>query len=559
MSTPRARARRPSTEGALALHLFTRLVPEPSWAPWRVLVKSIFGLPLTADELSIFQRLTGRTKPLVKRVREFWGICGRRGGKSRAMSAIAVWAACIPKYRLAPGEHGVVMLLAADRRQAGILKSYIAAMIRSIAELDAMLVTDNRESIELSNGIVIEVHTSSFRTIRGRTVVCAIEDELPFWPTDESSAEPDKEVLTALRPSLATTGGLLLCVSSPYGQRGALHAAFRDHFGRDDDADVLVVQAESRFLNATIPQAVVDQALADDAAAAGAEWLAQFRTDLESLLSREALDAVVVRGRFELAQQAGAGYAGFIDPSGGSSDSMTLGIAHRDAVGMPVLDLVLEIKPPFSPEDVVAEFAGVLKRYGLTKVTGDRYGGEWVSSSFDKAGIAYEASELTSSELYLELVPMVNSGSVELLDNPRLISQLGALERRVGRSGKDSIDHRPGAHDDLANAAAGALVYAVRSVGLKAPYPADFTSCRVWGLVSWAPNCFLLGGGVVSEDPACQDCPGFKVALAAFNDYRSRTPPEEWKTLPVYARGRFSENRFTSRHKFDRAIEVLGL
>ncbi|WP_148360629.1 hypothetical protein [Acidisphaera rubrifaciens] len=47
---------------------------------------------------------------------------------------------------------------------------------------------------------------------------------------------------------------------------------------------------------------------------------------------------------------------------------------------------------------------------------------------------------------------------MRLLDVPRLTAQLCALERRTARGGRDSIDHAPGAHDDLANAAAGALV-----------------------------------------------------------------------------------------------------
>ena len=40
----------------------------------------------------------------------------------------------------------------------------------------------------------------------------------------------------------------------------------------------------------------------------------------------------------------------------------------------------------------------------------------------------------------------------------RLVSQICSLERRVGRGGRDSIDHPVGAHDDVANAAAGALL-----------------------------------------------------------------------------------------------------
>ena len=62
------------------------------------------------------------------------------------------------------------------------------------------------------------------------------------------------------------------------------------------------------------------------------------------------------------------------------------------------------------------------------------------------------------SELYLALLPLLNSGKVDLLDNPRLVSQLCGLERRTARSGKDSIDHAPGQHDDIANAVAGACV-----------------------------------------------------------------------------------------------------
>jgi len=53
-----------------------------------------------------------------------------------------------------------------------------------------------------------------------------------------------------------------------------------------------------------------------------------------------------------------------------------------------------------------------------------------------------------------------------LLDVPRLASQLCGLERRTARGGKDSIDHGPGAHDDLANAAAGALLLAAARQGL---------------------------------------------------------------------------------------------
>jgi hypothetical protein len=58
------------------------------------------------------------------------------------------------------------------------------------------------------------------------------------------------------------------------------------------------------------------------------------------------------------------------------------------------------------------------------------------------------------------LLPLLNSRRVQLLDDRRLISQFHGLERRTARGGKDSIDHGPGQHDDLANSVAGAIVLA---------------------------------------------------------------------------------------------------
>ena len=75
----------------------------------------------------------------------------------------------------------------------------------------------------------------------------------------------------------------------------------------------------------------------------------------------------------------------------------------------------------------------------------------------------YRQSDKNRSEIYLEALSAINSKQVSLLDNPKLVQQLVSLERRTARSGKDSIDHSKGSHDDLANAGMGALVYALAS------------------------------------------------------------------------------------------------
>lgn len=135
---------------------------------------------------------------------------------------------------------------------------------------------------------------------------------------------------------------------------------------------------------------------------------------------------------------------------------MTLAVAHREGDRV-VLDCVRERRPPFSPQDVVVEFALALKPYAVRTVQSDRYGGEWVTAAFRDRGIRCEPAAKPKSDLYRELLPLINSGRVELLDHPKLIGELCCLERRVGRGGRDSIDHPPMAHDDLANACAGVL------------------------------------------------------------------------------------------------------
>jgi hypothetical protein len=433
-----------------------------TWCAWRVFLASLFGLPMSEADLELYRRHTGRSAPPTEPTSEAFAIVGRRGGKSRVAALIAVYLACFRTYALAPGERGVVMVIAADRRQARVILRYVVALLEGVPMLERLVANRTAESVELTNGISVEVHTASFRSTRGYTVVAAILDELSFWRTDDA-AEPDHEVIAALRPGMATVpGSLLLGISSPYARRGALWQAHREHYGKDD-APVLVWQAPTAAMNPNVPERVIARAYEDDPSSAAAEYGAQFRSDIESFLTREAVDACVVPGRRELPPVEGVRYRAFVDPSGGSSDAMTLAIAHAEGE-REVLDCVREVRPPFSPDAVVKDFAEELRRYRVSEVTGDRYGAEWVAERFRDAGIRYLTAEKAKSDLYRELLPMVHAQTADLLDHPKLVAQLCALERRTARGGRDSIDHAPGAHDDVANAVAGALVLKRKSV-----------------------------------------------------------------------------------------------
>jgi hypothetical protein len=438
-----------------------------SWAAWRTFLIAVMGEELTAPEREVFTRFTGRSQESGARIEEALFLIGRRGGKDRAAAALATYFAALVDWSavLAKGERGLVLCIGADTKQAKVQRDYIEGVFDASPILSSLVVSRTADAIELSNGIAIEVRAASFRRLRGVTCVAVIASEAAFW-LDETSANADVEIFNAVRPSLATTGGPLIIITTPYSRRGVVWDLYHRHFGAKGDPLVLVAQGTSRDFNPTLSQRVIDRAMERDPAAASAEYLAQFRSDIEAFISREAVEACVVAGRHELALASGISYVAFVDPSGGSSDSFTLAIAHRDSDGRAVLDAIREVRPPFSPEAVVGEFAALLKSYRVYTVSGDRYAGEWPVEVFAKHGVRYEQSAAPKSDIYRDLLPLLNSGRVALLDHPRLVAQLTQLERRTARSGKDSIDHPPGGHDDVCNAAAGVLVAAGGSAPL---------------------------------------------------------------------------------------------
>lgn len=436
-----------------------------TWSSWLAILKAIFALPMEPAEVEVYRRLSGRQNSPARQFMEVVIEAGRRAGKSFIVSMIAVFAACFIKYSdvLARGERGVVMLVASDQTTAKILMRYMLAFLEAIPMLSRLIERKTADTIELSNGISIEVRAASFRTVRGRTIVCCICDEVAFW-RDENSANPAAEILNAIRPGMASVpGALLLIISTCYSPSGALWELDRKYYGQEDE-DVLVVRGDTRTMNPTIRRSIVDRAFEEDAAVAWSEYgrdgEIRFRNDLEQLIARAVLDRAVVSGRVERPPEGGVRYSAFMDPAGGGADFFAVAIAHNEK-GKAVLDLVRERKG--SPETIIAEYAQTLKSYRISSATGDKYSAQFMVEAAARHGIRYEHSARSRSEIYLELMPLLNSGRAELLDNGRLIGQLSSLERRTGRSGKDSIDAPRNAHEDLANAAAGALILVSQS------------------------------------------------------------------------------------------------
>lgn len=454
-----------------------------SWTPWRAFLASLYGLPMSQEEMAIYTACTGRKIPPTKKAREVWAPAGRRARKSSIAGLITVWESALRDHRhsLAPGERGVFIIMSESLERAAAVFNF-AKTILVDTELKCLLMgTPNTERIQLWNNVDIVVRPAKHVAARSRTTIGCVFDEVAFFPTEDDYANPDEVIYQTLRPSMSTVvDPLVVAVSSPYARRGLLWKNYNDHHGRED-SEILVWQASSTTMNSHPGVlAEMEQAYKDDPASADAEFGANFRTDIEAYISLDMIEAVTSnRGELPILKDLQGNlqfpdrkYLAFADPSGGGTDQFTLAIAHFDtATGKGVLDSLKAWKAPTPLSTIIEEVVDHLKSYNLDRLTGDHYAGDWPKDMFAVRKVHYQTAEYNRSELYIEFLPLVRAGLVDLPSNMpgpggvnlahKMKMQFTSLERITSGAGKDRVDHPKGKHDDLANSVAGVLVHIV--------------------------------------------------------------------------------------------------
>jgi hypothetical protein len=428
-----------------------------TWQTWRIVLRAAFALPLTDAEHRVFATIAGDRGLPKQRVRELWAVAGRRSGKTRIAAAISVYTATIVQHKLAPGEVGYVLLLAASRSQASIAFSYVCGFLEASPILRQQVESMTADEVRLKGNVVIGVHAGNYRTIRGRSLLAVVGDETSYW-RDVDSAQPDVEIYRACMPALAASKGLWVGISTGYRRLGLLYQKWRDHYGQDGD-DVLVVQGASSTFNPSLDLGMIERAKAADPEAAESEWCGGFRADISAFLDDPTVEAAVDYSRpVELPPQSGLFYKAFTDASGGRHDHYTVAIAHKDRTsGQFVIDVVRGVAPPFDPMQATKEFAALLREYRVSSVVGDNFAQEWVQAAWSSCNMRYVRAEQPKSVIYLETLPLWSRGLVSIPDHKRLLRELRLLERHTHRSGRDTVDHGKNGSDDYANAVGGVL------------------------------------------------------------------------------------------------------
>jgi len=274
------------------------------------------------------------------------------------------------------------------------------------------------------------IHPNSFRSIRGRTLCACVFDEVAVW-RDEQSAQPDVEVYRSVLPALLTTKGMLVGISTGYRRVGLLWQKHRDHFGHDD-AGTLVVQGATQQFNGTVDEAEIAAQVAADPAAARSEWFGQFRDDLSTYLSDDLIDAAIEPGRpLELSPQKGVAYRAFTDAAAGvgRGDAYTISLGHQQDDKF-VVDVVRAVVGKFNPSEVTKQYAQLCREYHVHRVVGDNWAPGWVAQAWTDAGLEYQKSSLSKSQIYLEVLPLFARNVVRLPDHSKLIRELGTKHAR---------------------------------------------------------------------------------------------------------------------------------
>jgi hypothetical protein len=294
-------------------------------------------------------------------------------------------------------------------------------------------------------------------------------------------------------------GGLLLLGSSVYRRRGLMHRMYRKLHG-NEGGEGLCWFAPSRVMNPRLPQSVIDQALANDAPKARAEYENVWREDVSDFVPLDVIEACTDWGVIERPRQRGVSYVGYHDAAGGTGrDSFSLALGHAEhADNRVVIDLVRERKPRFVAEDVIAEYARLLHIYGVSSVMGDGYAAGFTADAWERNRVRFVKCDNTTAENYLAALPLLTSNRARLLDDATLRTQLSSLERKVV-GGSETVTHPASAssHDDVAAAVCGCLVAAGDAANAPMHIPAGVLTKL--GLMGSYNSRRSMGGGRSGE------------------------------------------------------------
>ena len=191
-----------------------------------------------------------------------------------------------------------------------------------------------------------------------RRVGFCVLDEVSHWRSDVSS-NPAEDVYESIMPSMANVkGGMLIGISSVHMRSGLFYKKITENWGKP--GAILTAKAPTWVMNPTLPfdGEFIQARYKENPSFARAEWGSEWRQDLESYVSLEAVQACITKGIFERRPERRHRYYAAYDGSGGVNDSAALAIGHKEGDTV-ILDLIREAPSPHDPPSLPTCFSPI--------------------------------------------------------------------------------------------------------------------------------------------------------------------------------------------------------
>jgi hypothetical protein len=438
------------------------------------ILKALYGIELSRPEMLAYCEMTEGLRPRKGGYQDAALVCGTRGGKTDLAAIIGTYETVkwgpLLESMLIPGQIATGILVAENRRQAGIVRGYIEGNFHTLEEkgIEVLARTHAQEKAVTGDCIKtvwpleIVIYPASKAAMRGVTGLWFIADEIAWWESAEGAYNQDTEVIRAARSRFATLARIRpkrILLSSPNAEQGVLW----DEYCKRASNRTMVVQAPSWLLNPTIPQEFLDTEQEKDAEAYNRDYAAIFSKvgGGNTFLPGEIVDQCVDRGRQQVPPKAGYEYLAFIDAAF-KRDRFSFAIGHRENDGSEakvIIDHSRHWTPPkgkpLNDTEVVAEIVGDLRPYGIDRVHGDQFADIPLKTSFKELGVAFVEMPITSEskyDMYKNMRAALRAGMVSLPDDAIVIRDLKSLVKKETPTGKASVHapKRKGSYDDAA-------------------------------------------------------------------------------------------------------------
>lgn len=463
--------------------------------PQQVILKALYGLPFSEErELTIWSGLqgagqydelgylTGVDRIIPYEPKEYdilTGVIGRQSGKSTELTAFGA------AYEIALGGHtqmanGLEIMFAFIAHNKGLAQMNmkgILRVLRSSPLLNDEIMPDEPgdEIVRFKHGIIMQAFTNTLTSSRGYGVMGVVMDELGFWYKDAQSANPDKEVETALQYAMQRfEHAKQFRITTPWTKEGLAYEAWlagtegRNYKAQKDaDRDLidqmddhLVVYAPTAAMEVPEPfvtRKKLARAKKKDPMKFARESLAKFIDAQSGFLSHIAINEAVDKGqRLKDVVITDAYYVAVMDPAF-RTDEYTLTIGHNDKVLGVVQDLIMGWTPEpgarLNPGIVLDAVKVELDRFGISTVYSDQHQLESLQElALDREfGIhGFDLTRVSKPKVMQSMNTKLNQGRLVLKEDAKQTQQLKELVRTVTPTGGYTVAAPPGKHDDRA-------------------------------------------------------------------------------------------------------------